>query len=489
MTLNRREFIGLSLGALVSILAPNRVSAQDETKKYDISYFWDEDLEKVIDAQDTISKYMGPELSARLIIVKKGNQYGIIYDRDGDEVSSKRVATAHNKIISAIDLEAQAIKDEGYTRLYNVSYGKGNNLDILKKDYATVRRLLGEGVGKDLFIEETPDKEYKLIWRRRGNLESTIAVADRHAQILKKNKYLPGASYTPENNNEVVWGMSSQIDTEVKEQPIKVAKPQPVKKTKSNLETEIEAYISNQRNGNKLASDERTAWYVYDINSGEEVVSINKDLPLQSASMVKPLVALAYFHKLGKAAYTKEAKGKLEQMIQRSNNSATNWFIEQVGGPAEVDAILHQHYGNIFKNTKIVEKIPAGGRTYQNKSSAADYGRFLQALFNNQLPYSKELKRAMALPGRDRLYFGANKVPTETLVYNKTGSTAMLCGDMGILVAKGNDAKRYPYIIVGMVEKGSQAHPYMSWLHKRSDIIRGVSNLTYEHLKEKHDLI
>ncbi len=43
----------------------------------------------------------------------------------------------------------------------------------------------------------------------------------------------------------------------------------------------------------------------------------------------------------------------------------------------------------------------------------------------------------MSLHGIDRLYTDVPSVPEGTRVYNKTGSTAMCCGDMGILVARG----------------------------------------------------
>ena len=35
----------------------------------------------------------------------------------------------------------------------------------------------------------------------------------------------------------------------------------------------------------------------------------------------------------------------------------------------------------------------------------------------------------------------------------KTGSTARVCGDMGILNVKGPDGKWYPYTVIGIIEK------------------------------------
>jgi beta-lactamase class A len=175
-------------------------------------------------------------------------------------------------------------------------------------------------------------------------------------------------------------------------------------------------------------------------------------------------------------------------MIQRSSNPATNYFIRKVGGPQQCNAILSKHYGHIFKTTEIKEYIPADGRTYLNSASPADYVRFLRSLWNMELPNGKEIRRVMALPGRDRLYFGT-KIPRGTLVYNKTGTTARLCGDMGILVVKARGGAVYPYAIVGIIERRNKARDYGQWMASRSRVIRDVSTIVYEGLKKDHRLL
>ncbi len=59
---------------------------------------------------------------------------------------------------------------------------------------------------------------------------------------------------------------------------------------------------------------------------------------------------------------------------------------------------------------------------------------------------------------------------------------------MGILVVKGRDGRSYPYTIVGVIEKGSRARNYTTWIQSRGNVIRGVSNLVYERLSEHHRL-
>ena len=228
---------------------------------------------------------------------------------------------------------------------------------------------------------------------------------------------------------------------------------------------------------------------VYDLNRNEILVEINSDQVFQAASMIKPYIALAFFHQVqnGRLQYTPESRRKMEAMIQRSNNAAANWLMRKVGGPEECEAILRESYGFIFKRTEIREYIPAGGRTYSNTSIPSDYIRFLQALWWKKLPYETEIRRLMDLPKRGRLFDGT-PIPEGTRVYSKTGTTAHLCGDMGILVAQTRTGQAYPYAVVGIIERQSRPSDYGNWMLTRGNIIRQVSTLVYQDLKKQHGL-
>ncbi len=258
----------------------------------------------------------------------------------------------------------------------------------------------------------------------------------------------------------------------------------------SRLESQIESYIKGLRSRGAIRSNERTAWVVYDFTSGKKLVSINENTSLQAASMIKPYLALAFFHQVqtGQIIYGSTSRRHMELMIQKSNNESTNWVMRQTGGPAATQALLKRHYPSLCQQISLVEYIPSNGRTYRNRGSAADYARFLDALWKGQLPHSKEILRVMALPGIDRLYHDAKRVPQGTRVYNKTGSTAMCCGDMGILVARGRNGKSYPYMLIGIIESGSRTTSYSSWISHRADVIREVSNLTYLDMKQRYRL-
>jgi beta-lactamase class A len=346
-----------------------------------------------------------------------------------------------------------------------------------------VARVLGVNVAKDLKVVTKGDM-YGLIYRRNGNNESTTRVVKTHSKLLRA-KGLDAVSPIKAQNWQEVGNtpLPKTIQT--------VAGPIPNtshSKELKGLEKAVEAYIDELRRAGKIAKDERTGWSVYDFTTGKKLVTINEDVQFQAASLVKPFIVAAFFHKVkqGKLKYGPKSRRHMQRMIQYSDNASTNWVIRHVGGPQSVQQILKQHYPAIFQDTLLVEYIPANGRTYKNRASVHDYSRFLYAVWNKQIAGASEIKRLMALPGADRLYTGVPEVPRGTRVYNKTGSTAQLCGDMGILSVKGADGKRYPYILIGIIEKQRSAQNYTTWIRSRSEIIRKVSAIVYKGVIAQH---
>lgn len=265
----------------------------------------------------------------------------------------------------------------------------------------------------------------------------------------------------------------------------------------ADLNTRVERYVKHLRLTGRIRPDERTAWLVYDFVGRRFLVKVNAGSPYQSASMIKPFIALAYFQKVqqGEFDYTPYDRYRMEAMIQRSDNRATNYFIDLLNqtshrsGPAEAEHTIKRNNPGMFRQTRIVEYIPRGGRSYRNRASALDYHRFLQALWYDQVPYADELRRLMYLPNRDRVYTGAIGVPRGTQVIDKTGTTARLCGDMGILVAQGRDGRSYPYTFIGIIQKARPAANYGAWMNARGNVIRDISSMTYSHLRQTYDLV
>lgn len=506
---------------LVGILPVSPAVGAKKKEKYDIIYLLSEDLERVLDYKEEIETVFDAKVHKKIKVMGRGKEYALIYDGNDSAGTVSRTLIEQAEVLSNAGFdEPYATKEQDFHTLYNVTYGIGPNLEPLKKKYEMLYSCLGEEVKRDLFIEKTAYGNYRLIYRFRGSKRSTTLVARKHAKILRSKKI--SSSVARDKNNSVVYGESSLINDGgngkaaicqvVGEHGVKkttgkiVAKTPKIKHavakrekkvvnraTKTDytkFERSVESYINKLRRKGKISRDESTGWMVYDLAKDKPVLDINADKEFQAASMIKPFVALAFFHRVkeGKLKYGPKSRRKMEAMIQRSSNTATNWVIRLAGGPAKCDQILRKYYGRIFQNTEIKEYIPAGGRTYINSASPADYVRFLRALWNKEFPYNREIRRLMALPGRDRLYHGT-PIPRGTLVYNKTGSTAHLCGDMGILVPKTKRGGRYPYVVVGIIERQSRPSNYGRWMDSRGRVIRDVSTLVYKQMKREHQLL
>jgi beta-lactamase class A len=387
---------------------------------------------------------------------------------------------------------------------YDVSYVWSRNIDGVRDYRKRVASVLGPAVAKDLKVV-TRDNLIGLVYVRHGDSTGATRVAKSHTWLLRA-KGLDAASPVRSENWTLVGGagaaspaadlsgvrMKSTAKAPVVLPVSRRSRMTSTERTREihNLEAAVEDYINHLRKDGKLDPDERTGWSVYDFTTGEKLVTINEDQQFQAASLVKPFIAAAFFYKVkqGELSYDRESRRQMERMIQHSNNASANWVTRQVGGPQAVQRILKQQYPAIFQEIHLVEYIPAGGKTYRNKASVHDYSRFLYALWKEDIAGASEIKRLMALPGSDRIYTGVRVVPKGTRVYNKTGSTARVCGDMGILNVKSSDGKWYPYTVIGIIEKEQNATNYTSWIRSRGNIIRHVSSIVYQSIAENHKI-
>lgn len=256
-----------------------------------------------------------------------------------------------------------------------------------------------------------------------------------------------------------------------------------------NLQAQLNWLVKRQRREGRISSIERTAWSVYDFRTKKKLVAINEDRSMQAASMVKLFVALAYFYLHQQAPrkypYGATQRRTMEDMLVRSKNEATNRIMRWCRGPRNVARLCQKATGWRYKQLRIVEYIPAAGRTYRNKASAHDYSRFFYDLWHGKLPYSGELKRILSIDNHDRIT--SNQLPSNITVYDKTGSTAMLCGDAGIvrLHTGRNDA----YTFIGIIERSRRTKHYTRWITQRSDAMREVSALVYRFMRMRYSSI
>jgi beta-lactamase class A len=407
---------------------------------YDVSYVWSRNAAGVLEYREQVGRVLGPDVAGNLEVVARDKLYGLNYRRHGDSEGAARVARAHTRLLRSRGLEPAApIRARDWKRVDAVGATEESD---------------GVSASVPKFASENGDEAGTETFKREGAVEL--------------------ASLAPVNVPEL-----GSVDKRAERD-----------RKLRHLEAAVEDYIDGLRREGKIEADERTGWSVYDFTTGQKLVTINEDMEFQSASLVKPFIAAAFFYKVeqGELIYGPTSRRHMRRMIQHSNNASTNWVTRKVGGPRAVERLLKRQYPAIFQNTHVVEYIPANGRTYRNKASIHDYSRFLYAIWKGNIAGAKEIKRLMALPGSDRIFTGAREVPRGTRVYNKTGSTARLCGDMGILSVKGKDGKRYPYTLIGVIEKEHSADNYTTWIRSRSDVIRNVSNIVYRGIAEHHDI-
>ena len=380
---------------------------------------------------------------------------------------------------------------------YDVSYVWSTDAAAVQEYRQQVARILGPLVAKDLRVVADGGL-HGVIYLRQGDSAGAVQVARVHSRLLNKKGLETAAPVLSKDwimvadDRQTKKSSPQQALVESSEPPV-ADPPKPRPPTQKShrvrdLEAAVEAYIKDLRRKGRISKDERTGWSVYDFTTGEKLVTINEEIQFQAASLIKPFIAAAFFHRVKKKEliYGPRSRRHMKRMIHYSNNPSTNWVMRQVGGPQAVQRILEQNYPSIFRATSIVEYIPAGGKTYRNKASARDYSRFLYALWKGKIVGAREIKRLMSLPGTDRIYTGAESVPVGTRVLNKTGSTARLCADMGILSVQGPDGKRYPYTLIGIIEKQDKASNYSAWIRSRAEVIRDVSDIVYKGIARRH---
>ncbi len=472
---------------------------------YDLAYIWDGDVKRVIDYREKLAVLLGPAVEKQLKLVGRDQGYGVVATLNGTHEQARNAAEKDNVKLRRAGLKlAQPISNTSYYSLFNVRFAKAANLEALTKVYAQIKGSFSRPIADKLYLETLDFKNFMIVYRCWESKSVAARIASQQENLLKDKNI--SIAVIPAVDRPVVAGksgsnlnpaaaaphqvLSHAQDSGLLQNVSKQGKEPHLVSGSAGSNHWLEVFLQQQKKKGWMQQNVRTAWVVYDLTNETYLVSVNAQRPFQAASMIKPFVALAFFQQVdkGKLSYTPQCRQMMEAMIQHSSNEATNWFIKKVGGPAQCDAILKKEYGHLFKQLKIREYIPSGGRTYINSAQPADYIQFLRALWHYQLPYSKELLRVMSLPGRDRILDGT-ELPQSTLVFNKTGTTGLLCGDMGILVPSTKDGRKVPYAIVGIVERSSQPADYKQWMFASGGAIRDFSSSVYEEMKRKHDLL
>jgi len=491
---------------LVLLLVCVSAAMAAPAKQYALAYAWHQDLQQALDDRNKLTHALTPPANRPLQVVGKNGEYGIIYPLHGTLAQARQLAIKQSHALALAGFTSADLLPEGsYSPLYNLQLTQGSDLKAVRRTQQRLAALLPSTEQGKLHIEKTSARGYALVYRCWADRAEAGRLASQQRALLKSNQapVLVAALERPSLaniNNLSETNQATASSPSAKDCRLAGPTPEPNSRTSkgasagkaqaAGINSKIQDFLREQRNKGRLQQRDMTALVAFDLTNNTYLASVNAQRSFQAASMIKPFVALAFFDQVehGKLKYTPTHRQMMEEMIQHSDNEATNWFIRQVGGPARCNAVINGQYGKLFSKVRIVEYIPPGGRTYKNSALPQDYVQFLRALWNNQLPHSQEMLRVMSLPGRDRIFSGT-EVPPGTLVYNKTGTTSLLCGDMGILVTRSKNGLRVPYAVVGIVERPTLAKDYKQWMQTGGGVIRDFSTLVYEEMKQKYNLL
>ena len=177
---------------------------------------------------------------------------------------------------------------------YDVSYLWSHDIDGVRAYRERVASVLGPAVAKDLKVVASGEL-FGLVYLRNGDssrgLEAASPVRER--------------DWRPVGGGETRRVSVASLDTS------KVSRSKMITRERSreihDLEVAVENYIDQLRREGKIAPDERTGWSVYDFTTGEKLVTINEDEQFQAASLVKPFIAAAFFHRVSSFTVPKAA--------------------------------------------------------------------------------------------------------------------------------------------------------------------------------------
>ena len=260
----------------------------------------------------------------------------------------------------------------------------------------------------------------------------------------------------------------------------------------TNLKNSILSILDNYKNLH-------AGIYIYDYHTGK-TVDINKDEVFPAASIIKIPVLLDFFNRnkdlekegfepvsLDKKltfteAHRTEGSGNLQFksadvdysidylakiMIRKSDNSATNMLIEEVGGINQLNAAL-RHWG--FSKTQVTSWLPDLKGT--NTTTPYDIATMLYNIDNQKflpLQSAANIKEYMSHVENRTLI--KSQLPENAVLMHKTGDIGKMLGDAGVIYSPSGKK----YIMVIMVKR-----PHNDYGAR--DLIQKVSKTVYNSL-------
>jgi beta-lactamase class A len=251
----------------------------------------------------------------------------------------------------------------------------------------------------------------------------------------------------------------------------------------------VEQEIRYLRSNRRLQPGDEISIQIYDLADNKMLVDINGDQIRNAASVIKPYVMLAVYEQIARQELneTPDITRQVRRMITISDNHATNTLIRHLGqgdyqqGFVIINALVRK-YG--FQQTVVRELIPDGGKTYANRTSAADATLFFKLLYEQKLVnshYSQKMTDVLLKNVHHRIKTQQIK-QDGVAVADKTGYVRGLNADCGIVYQKNQQGKGHDYVLSIFIEN-KERPPDGSWGRRKSAVIRYLSDRIYLNLK------
>ncbi|MBF0349429.1 MAG: serine hydrolase [SAR324 cluster bacterium] len=271
----------------------------------------------------------------------------------------------------------------------------------------------------------------------------------------------------------------------------------------SYLEQAVFGFIEkNKLNGG--GGKDQLQLMVQDLETGQMLVSVKAQEQVKAASLIKVPVLHAYMLEWyrGHITHTDSLYRHLRSMINLSSNYSTNHILKTLGGPEHVSELLRNT--GLYNHLKLVEYIPAGGRTYQNKISASDLNRLFARIWKKRIlgsGFSQEdnqqasefMLSLLGIEGhrhsRDRLKDGTCFEQFDSVkIWDKTGFVRGLNGNSGIIEIDTPQGRK-AYSVVSIIDREDYWRIRGGgnrWAAVQSYRMRRISEMIYAWFMNQH---
>lgn len=327
-----------------------------------------------------------------------------------------------------------------------------------------------------------------------GSQESPTPVKSGQPAKVKKKSIKPSRAASSKKKKTVKTKKTKKARSAVNKPKAEAAIPlvstvRPPANGDSPLHEAVEQEIQYLRNSRRLQPGDEISIQIFDLADNKMLVDINGCQIRNAASVIKPYVMLAVYEQIARQELneTPDISRQVYRMITVSDNHATNTLIRHLGQGDHQQGIviinaLARKYG--FQQTVVRELIPDGGKTYGNRTSAADATLFFKLLYEQKLvnPHYSQKMTDVLLKNVHRRIKTQQIMQDGVAVADKTGYVRGLNADCGIVYQKNHQGKGRDYVLSIFIENKDRPADG-SWGRRKSAVIRYLSDRIYHNLK------